>query len=133
MTLLGVDRVGALSWRVVSCDQVVRVCLGGDLDAYTAPVLDEQVGPLLGIGAQVVVDLGTLRFCGCAGLSLFLRWRTSAVASGGSLFLVSAPRDARRAIVSSGLGPALPLVAGAAEVVCTVPVGLEEPRAADQR
>lgn len=132
-TLLVVDGVGELGWRAVSRDRVVRVRLEGDLDAHTAPLLDERMRSLVESGAHVVVDLATLRFCGCAGLSLFLRWRRSSVASGGSLYLVSAPRDTRRAIMLSGLGNALPLAADLADVVCTAAVRLEESRSADQR
>lgn len=111
-TLPFAGHVGELSWQVVSRERVVMVRLDGDLDAYTAPSLDEWVRPLLEIGAHVVMELATLRFCGCAGLSLLLRWRRSATASGGSLHLVAAPRTARRAILLSGLGNMLPLRGG---------------------
>lgn len=133
LTILVIDGLGELSCHALPCDRVVRVRLEGDLDAHTAPSLDERMRSLVESGAHVVVDLTALRFCGCAGLRLFLRWRTSSVASGGSLHLVSASRDTHRAIMLSGLGNALPLVADMTDVVCTESMRLEEPRSADQR
>jgi hypothetical protein len=56
-------------------DDRVIVFLDGELDAATAPGLAEQLAPLAETGSHPILDLAGLRFCHCAGLSLFPRLR----------------------------------------------------------
>ena len=91
-----------LDWTVQRRRNLVRITLGGELDIATAPGLDADVRPLAEIGCDLVVDLAELRFCGCAGLTLFVRWRSQAAAAGGSLCLVAPARIVRRLLAVTG-------------------------------
>lgn len=91
-----------LGWTVHSDRNLVRIRLDGELDMATAPGLDSDVRPLAEAGRDLVVDLAELRFCGCAGLTLFVRWRSRAAAAGGSLCLVAPARIVRRLLTVTG-------------------------------
>jgi anti-anti-sigma factor len=90
---------GTLSWAVHPRGHLVRITLRGELDAASAPALDLHVRPLAEAGRDLVVDLAGLRFCDCAGLTLFLRWQSRAAAAGGSLRLTAPSRIARRLLI----------------------------------
>ena len=97
-----VTRRGPLSWTVQPDGNPVRITVDGELDTDTAPALDTQVRPLAEAGRDLVIDLAGLRFCGCAGLTLFVHWQSLAVVAGGSLRLVAPSRIVHRLLTVTG-------------------------------
>ena len=93
---------GALSWTVQPHGELTRITLVGELDTATAPALDAYVGPLAEAGHDLVVDLAELRFCSCAGLTLFMQWRSRATITGGSLCLLAPARIVHRLLTVTG-------------------------------
>jgi anti-anti-sigma factor len=96
----GPDRAGArgeqtsgprnvLTSGIHSHGQMVFIILGGELDLATAPGLAGRLAPLAESGSHLLMDLGGLQFCDCAGLSLFLRLRQRVISAGGSLHLTA--------------------------------------------
>ena len=61
-----------------------------------------------------------MRFCDCAGLSLFLRLQKHAAAAGGSLHLAAVTAPVRRLITLAKLADVLPVTATVAEVLATL-------------
>jgi anti-anti-sigma factor len=96
---------------------LVIIVLDGELDIATAPGLTQRLAPVAWTGSVLVLDLAAVRFCDCAGLSMFLRLRRLASASGGSLHLAAPTAAVRRLIVLAQLDEVLPLAASAAEVI----------------
>lgn len=83
--------------------QVVR--LHGELDlAYAAPVRAALAGVA---GAEVVVDLGDLRFIDACGLSALLAARREMAEQGRRLVLTGAGAQVRRVFELTGLGQLL--------------------------
>ena len=94
---------GTLSWAVRRQEKLARITLHGELDIATAPALGAAVRPLAEAGgAHLVIDLAGLRFCDCAGLTLFVRWQSWTALTGGSLRLVAPPRIVRRLLTLTG-------------------------------
>jgi anti-sigma B factor antagonist len=93
---------GALRWTVQPHGNLAHITLVGELDAATAPVLDAHVRPLAAAGRDLVVDLAEIRFCGCAGLTLFMQWQSRAAISGGSLCLLAPARIVQRLLTVTG-------------------------------
>ena len=81
-----------LTWYVQERDQLAVVVVDGELDVGTAPGLAADLTPLAEAGRDLILDLAGVRFCDCAGLSLFLRAQKQATAAGGSLHLAAATR-----------------------------------------
>jgi anti-sigma B factor antagonist len=106
-----------LSWEIESRGNVTVVVADGELDVGTAPGLAGELGPLADAGGHLILDLSGMRFCDCAGLSLFLRLRKHAAAAGGSLHLAAATAPVRRLITLAELADVLPAAASLAEVL----------------
>lgn len=108
-----------LACSVGSAGRVAVIVLDGELDTATAtaPGLTERLAPLARTGKSLVLDLAGLRFCECAGLSLFLGLRCRARDAGGSLHPAAPPAAVRRLIAATRLGDALPVAASPAEVI----------------
>src|ERR1700678_4181070 len=85
-----------LTWDIQVAGRVTVVAVDGELDVDTAPRLSRQLTPLADKGSHLILDLAGLRFCDCAGLSLFLRLQRHASAVGGSLHLTSLTVPTRR-------------------------------------
>jgi anti-sigma B factor antagonist len=109
-----------LSWDIESHDDVAIVMADGELDVGTAPGLAAELGPLADAGGHLILDLSGVRFCDCAGLSLFLRLQKHAVAARGSLHLAAATAPVRRLITLAKLADVLPVTASVAEVLATL-------------
>ena len=62
-----------LTWEIQSHGHLAIVAVDGELDVGTAPGLDGQLASLANTGSHLILDLAGVRFCDCAGLSLFLR------------------------------------------------------------
>jgi anti-sigma B factor antagonist len=96
-----------LTWDVQARGEAAVVAVGGELDIDSGPGLEAELAPVADAGRHLILDLASLRFCDCAGLSLFLRVQQRARAAGGSLHLaapsprvlrvIAAARDADRA------------------------------------
>lgn len=77
-------------------DELAVLSVHGELDAATTPGLAARLQPLADTGRHLILDLTGLRFCGCAGLTLFLQLHTRAGRRGGSLLLVAPTHPVRR-------------------------------------
>ena len=62
-----------LTWDVQVRGALAVVAVGGELDIDSAPGLERELAPVADAGRHLILDLAGLRFCDCAGLSLFLR------------------------------------------------------------
>ena len=70
-----------LSWDIQAHGRLAVVVVDGELDVATTPGLGEELTPLAEAGRDLVLDLAGVRFCDCAGLSLFLRVQKQATAA----------------------------------------------------
>jgi len=87
------------------------VAVGGELDIDSAPGLERELAPVADAGRHLILDLAGLRFCDCAGLSLFLRVQQRARAAGGSLHLAALTPRVLRVITAARLADVLPITA----------------------
>jgi anti-anti-sigma factor len=106
-----------LTWGIQSHGRLVIIVLGGELDIATAPGLAGQREPLAETDSHLILDLAGMRFCDCAGLSLFLRLKQRSAAAGGALHLTAPTAPVRRLVALTGLHDLLPAAAGPAEVI----------------
>jgi anti-sigma B factor antagonist len=106
-----------LSWEIQSLGDVTVVLVEGELDVGTAPGLAGELGPLADEGCHLILDMSGVRFCDCAGLSLFLRLRKHAAAGGGSLHLAALTAPVRRLVTLAKLDDVLPATATVADVL----------------
>ena len=109
-----------LTWDIQSGGHLAVVVVNGELDAGTAPGLGGQLEPLADTGSHLILDLAGLRFCDCAGLSLFLRLQQRARAAGGSLQLAAHTPSVRRLITLARLSDVLPITLGPADVIAAL-------------
>ncbi len=110
----------ALTWGIHSHGQTAFVILSGELDIATAPGLAQRLAPLADTGKHLLLDLAGLRFCDCAGLSVFLRLRQRVMSAGGSLRLTAPTGAIRRLLVLTGQHDLLSIAAGPVEVIRTL-------------
>jgi anti-sigma B factor antagonist len=107
----------SLDWEIQSRGNVTVVLVEGELDVGTAPRLAGQLGPLADEGGHLILDMSGVRFCDCAGLSLFLRLAKHATAAGGSLHLAALTAPVRRLLTLAKLDDVLPVTATVADVL----------------
>jgi anti-anti-sigma factor len=103
-----------LTWDIQSGEHLARVVVNGELDAGTMPGLSEQLESLADSGSHLILDLAGLRFCDCAGLTLFLRMERRARAAGGSLQLAAPTAPVRRLLTLTRLSGVIPVTLGPA-------------------
>ena len=103
-------------WAARARSRVI-IALDGELDIATAPGLAQLLAPLAKTGSHLIVHLARVRFCDCAGLSLFLRLRRLATAAGGSLQLAAPSQSLRRLIAVTQLQMILPIAANPAHMI----------------
>ncbi len=103
-------------WAVRARSRVI-IALDGELDIASAPGLAQLLAPLAETGSHLIVHLARVRFCDCAGLSLFLRLRRLATAAGGSMQLAAPSRSLRRLIEVTQLQMNLPIAANPAQMI----------------
>jgi anti-sigma B factor antagonist len=106
-----------LSWDIQPHDKVTVVVVEGELDVGTAPGLADQLGPLADEGGHLILDMSGVRFCDCAGLSLFLRLKRHADAAGGALHLAALTAPVRRLVTLAKLDDVLPVTTTVADVL----------------
>jgi anti-sigma B factor antagonist len=109
--------VEPLSWDIQSHDHVTVVLVEGELDVGTAPGLAGELEPLADAGGHLILDMSGVRFCDCAGLSLFLRLDKRAATAGGSLHLAALTAPVRRLITLAKLNDVLPVAPTVADVL----------------
>lgn len=109
-----------LTWDYRSSGDLAVVVVNGELDAGTVPVLREQLEPLADSGSHLILDLAGLRFCDCAGLTLFLRTQQRARAAGGSLQLAAPTTSVRRLITLARLSGILLVATSTADVIAAL-------------
>jgi anti-anti-sigma factor len=81
------------------------ITLSGEIDLYTAPQLCASMEDCLRDGIRTIdVDLGTVTFCDCSGLNVFLRTSQRVNASGGSFQLHHASPLLTRIVDITGSG-----------------------------
>lgn len=105
---------GALTWGIYPCPQPTVVAIEGELDVCTAPLLAEPLLQLADVGSDIILEMAGLRFCDCAGLSLFLRVQRHARFAGGSLRLTAPTAYVRRLITVLELHDVLRIAAAPA-------------------
>ncbi len=106
-----------LTWDIKDRDGLVIVVVDGELDIHSAPGLGEALTPAADAGRHLILDVAALRFCDCAGLSLFLRIRERARAAGGSLHLTALTASMRRLISVAKMSDILPVAASVAGAI----------------
>jgi anti-sigma B factor antagonist len=81
------------------------VSLGGEIDLFTAPQLEQELDTLTANGAKrVVIDLGGAAFIDSTVLGVLLKTLTRLDAGGGELVLVSDDRRILKIFEVTGLG-----------------------------
>jgi anti-sigma B factor antagonist len=106
-----------LTWDILLRGDHSVVVVDGELDVDTAPGLSAELTPLAAAGRHLILDLAGLRFCDCAGLSLFLRLHRYAIAADGSLHLASITASLLRLITLARLTDVLPIADSPADVI----------------
>ena len=109
-----------LTWDVQARGELAVVAVGGELDIHSAPGLEGDLAPVADAGRHLILDLAGLRFCDCAGLSLFLRVQQRARAGGGSLHLAALTPRVLRVITAARLADVLPITASVADTVAAL-------------
>jgi anti-sigma B factor antagonist len=109
-----------LTWDIRTGGDLAVVVVNGELDAGTVPGLRGQLEPLADSGSHLILDLAGLRFCDCAGLSLFLRMQQRARAAGGSLQLAAPTASVRRLIALTRLSGILTITLSTADVIAAL-------------
>ena len=94
----------ALDVRVEEEDGAPVLCLQGDLDLVTAPLLQRRIDELLGAGHdRLLVDADSLGFCDSTGLRLLLSARRRLAERSGELRLRRTSGVLQRLLDLSGL------------------------------
>jgi anti-anti-sigma factor len=121
-----------LTWDIKDRGGLVVVVVDGELDIHSAPGLGEALAPAADAGRRLILDVAGLRFCDCAGLSLFLRTQERARAAGGSLHLTALTASMRRLISVARMSDILPVTASVADTIAMLdpdaPAGPPRPR-----
>lgn len=94
------DFIGSVSAR----DDVVLVTLVGEIDVYSAPLLNELLQKAIAIGAPaVVVDMALVLFCDAGGLGRLVATANALEGVGARLSVRAAPYGVRRLFQITGL------------------------------
>jgi anti-anti-sigma factor len=119
-----------LTWDIKDRDGLVIVVVDGELDIHSGPGLGDALTPAADAGRHLILDVAGLRFCDCAGLSLFLRTRERARAAGGSLHLAAPTVSMRRLIRVARMSDVLTVTASVADAIAMLNAGgpAEPPR-----
>jgi len=121
-----------LTWDIEDRDGLVIVVVDGELDIHSAPGLGEVLTPAADAGRRLILNVAGLRFCDCAGLSLFLRTQERARAAGGSLHLTAPTASMLRLIAVARMSGILPVTASVADTIAMLdpdsPSGPPRPR-----
>ena len=111
---------GLLTWDIQVRGELAVVMVDGELDINSGSGLEADLAPVADAGRHLILDLAGLRFCDCAGLSLFLRVQQRARAAGGSLHLAAPTPRVLRVIAAAQLADVLPITASVADTVAAL-------------
>jgi anti-sigma B factor antagonist len=103
---VGGDGVAERSWSISSVvvGERAQVAVAGELDATTAPVLEDELAGLAAEGVvSVVVDLAALQFIDSSGLRAILKGRELLEGRGGGIAISGASGIVERVIDMTGL------------------------------
>ena len=93
-----------LKIEVAETGDAVVLSLDGELDPHTAPLLDQEVQRLIGLGStNVVLELSRLRFIDSSGLRVVISSHRGLSAQGGRLALRSPSATVQRLLEITGL------------------------------
>lgn len=82
----------------------VQAILQGEIDAYTAPVLREQLdGITISEGTQVELNFSNVNYMDSTGLSVIVAFYKSVVANGGEIVLTCLSERLKRLFDITGL------------------------------
>ncbi|MEV0828639.1 STAS domain-containing protein [Nonomuraea rubra] len=99
-----VQEVADLNVEVQRGDCEALVCLTGDLDKLTAPLLKDALVQLFTEGrVQIVIDAAELDFCDSSGLWVLVEHQRRLSAHAGSLGIVGVHGVLRRVLDVTGL------------------------------
>ena len=115
-----------LTWNIQSSEQLDIIIAAGELDISTAPGLGRHLKPLADAGRHLILDLASVRFCDCAGLSCFMRLQKHATAADGSLHLAAPTSMVRRVITLTRLNDVLPITSSTADAIAALEVAAKE-------
>ena len=86
------------------------VAVGGEVDVYTAPVLDDSLSALISSGrVSLVVDLTAVDFLDSTGLGVLVKALKRAREHDGSLDVVATADRIRKVFRITGLDAVMPL------------------------
>lgn len=99
-------------------DGCTVVAATGEVDVFTAPVLDEALSAAVGAGATcLVVDLSGVEFLDSTGLSVLVKALKRVKESGGSLDVVVTAERVAKVFRITGLDASMPLHATLADAL----------------
>lgn len=92
-------------------EDTLKVCLEGDLDAYSTRDLSTLLEQAELAATDLVVDLSRLKFIDCAGVHQLVEASRRAASRGGRVRLVEGPQQVHRVFKLTGLESAFEFVA----------------------
>lgn len=103
---------------VIAGESCAVLRIGGEVDAYAAPLLRERVLNLAGDGTvHIIADMSGVRFLDSAGVSALVSSRTALLARGGSLALVACTDRILQTLRITGLSAAFPVYPGVQDAI----------------
>lgn len=97
--------------------------LDGELDYCTVPMIEDALAAACQSAMDLVLDLGGLRFCDCAGLSVLLRTARRCEAEGGRLRLAAAQLVVARLLTLARTPEVIPVYPRVADAVAAARSG----------
>ena len=88
--------------KIKSQDEITVVELAGDIDAKTAPTVQEQVVPLAEPGSKMLLDLTQVPYMSSAGLRMLLSLYRRASTTEGKVVLVGLSEDIKDTMSVTG-------------------------------
>ncbi|WP_100403723.1 STAS domain-containing protein [Bacillus sp. FJAT-42315] len=89
--------------NVEEMDQYTKVYIGGELDVYTAPKLQETIFPHVKANQTLIIDLTEVTYLDSTGLGIFVGLFKSLNAKNGTLQLVGLSGRLKRLFDITGL------------------------------
>jgi anti-sigma B factor antagonist len=86
--------------------------LSGEIDAYTAPKLREELTPLTELGKNVKIDLSEVHYIDSTGLGIFIGALKATHIYKGSLVLTGMSERIRRLFTITGLSEVITIEEG---------------------
>lgn len=88
---------------------LAALCVGGEIDAQTAPALREEALDVIARGhPHLILDLTGITFCDSSGFNALIGIMRCAMAANGSLTLAAVPDRLSRMLDLTGLSTLMP-------------------------